>query len=95
MAERGGQTPRDGKEQTGSGMATAATGLAANVTSAGAKGGAQSEGAQNPLPPLADGGLGHVDEVARPVQGEQNQFSPEEIARIVRENMEMRIRIDV
>ena len=86
MAERGGQTPRDGTEQTGSGMATAATGLAANATSAGAKGGAQSAGAQNPLPPLAGGGLEHADGVARPVQGEQNQFSPEEIARIVREN---------
>ena len=86
----------DGRsEQTGPGMATAATGLAVNATSAGTEGGAQSAGAQNPQPLLEGGGLGHVDGVARPVQDGRNQFTAEEFARIVRENMEMRIRIDV
>ena len=65
MAERGGQTPTDGSEQTGPGMATAATGLAVNATSAGAEGGTRSAGAQNPQPPLEGGGIGHVDGVAR------------------------------
>ena len=95
MAERGGQTPRDGTEHTGLGMATAATGLLVDATAAGADGGAQIAGAQNPQPPLEGGGLGHVDGVARQVQGGQTQFKPEEIARIVRENLELRIRMEV
>ena len=68
MADRGGQTARDGTEQTGSGMTTAATGFAVNATSAGTQGGAESAGAENPHPPLEGGDLGHVDGVARPVQ---------------------------
>ena len=76
-------------------MATAATGLAVNATSAGAEGGPQGARAKNPQPSLEGGGLGHDDGVARPVHDEQNQFTAEEFTRIVRENMEIRIRMDV
>ena len=43
MAERGGQTSTDDTEQTGSGMATVATALAVNATSAGAEGGPEAQ----------------------------------------------------
>ena len=69
--------------------------VAVNATTAGTEGGAQSAGAQNPQPPLECGGLGHVDGVARPVQDGQDQFSPDDIACIVRENTKMRIRMGV
>ena len=95
MAERGGQTPTDGTEQTGSGMATAATGLAVDATSAGAEGGTRGAGVENPQPPLEGRGIGHVDGVARPAQDRQSQCTAEEFARIVRENLELRIRMDV
>ena len=47
MMERGAQMPSNGTEQAESGMATATTGLAVNVTPAGAEGEVQSAGAHN------------------------------------------------
>ena len=76
MAERGGQMPSNGTEQTGSGMDTATTGLAINVISAEAEGEVQSAGAQNSQPPPEGEGAGRDDGVARPAQGGQNQFTP-------------------
>ena len=50
--------PSDGTEQTGSGMATATTGLAVNATSAGTEGGPKAQERRTHSPRERVGGLG-------------------------------------